>query len=167
MLGAKLMIVYSSTKTKFQEDVLTNDIANVINNAFKKATRCYSWEVREKLPGKTQCSIWIACWPTMIFQEMQVSLSSIIFRQSNKRIDFILTGKDSQHRETAILVELKQWQHALLTTKDAIVITQVSTRGDRNTTSIVPSMVIQTSFGRFQPDCARREYSALSMCISS
>jgi hypothetical protein len=32
------MIVYSSTKAKFQEDVLTNDIDNIIDNAYRKAT---------------------------------------------------------------------------------------------------------------------------------
>ncbi len=44
--------------------------------------------------------------------------------QSSKRIDFILTGKDDQDRESAILIELKQWQHAALTAKDAIVSTR-------------------------------------------
>jgi len=44
--------------------------------------------------------------------------------QSSKRIDFILTGKNDQDQETVVLVELKQWQHAELTSKDAIVIAQ-------------------------------------------
>ena len=44
--------------------------------------------------------------------------------QSSKRIDFILTGTDEQDRESAILIELKQWQHAALTAKDAIVSTR-------------------------------------------
>jgi len=44
--------------------------------------------------------------------------------QSSKRIDFILTGKDHLHKESAILIELKQWQKAQLTDSDAIVITQ-------------------------------------------
>lgn len=43
--------------------------------------------------------------------------------QSSKRVDFILTGIDHQSRETAILIELKQWQQAQLTESDAVVIT--------------------------------------------
>jgi len=43
--------------------------------------------------------------------------------RSSKRIDFILTGTDANKTDTAILVELKQWQQAALTTKDGIVTT--------------------------------------------
>src|SRR6202142_3969583 len=52
--------------------------------------------------------------------------------QSSKRIDFILTGLDEQKRESAVLIELKQWAHARLTAHDAIVITHFS-HGDRET----------------------------------
>jgi len=44
--------------------------------------------------------------------------------QSSKRIDFILTGKDHTQRESAVLIELKQWQQVQLTDSDAIVMTQ-------------------------------------------
>ena len=40
--------------------------------------------------------------------------------QTSKRIDFILTGTDHNNRDTAILIELKQWQQAQLTKSDAI-----------------------------------------------
>ena len=52
--------------------------------------------------------------------------------QSSKRIDFILTGLDERKRESAILVELKQWAHARMTEQDAIVITHFS-HGDQET----------------------------------
>ncbi len=41
--------------------------------------------------------------------------------QSSKRIDFILTGKDSDKKDTAVIIELKQWQKASFCTKDGIV----------------------------------------------
>jgi len=41
--------------------------------------------------------------------------------QTVKRIDFIVTGKNSENRPTAIIVELKQWTEAQPTNKDAIV----------------------------------------------
>ena len=117
------MIVYSSTKTKFQEDVLTNDIANVIKIAFQNA--------RGVTVGQSEITAWKNSMQYMdrvladnaIPGEAGVSIEYHI-PPLNKRIDFILTGKDRQHRETAILVELKQWEHALLTTKDAVVITR-------------------------------------------
>ncbi|MEI6553297.1 MAG: DUF2075 domain-containing protein, partial [bacterium] len=44
--------------------------------------------------------------------------------QSSKRVDFIITGSDSKNNESAILIELKQWQTAKLTEKDAVVVTR-------------------------------------------
>jgi hypothetical protein len=38
-----------------------------------------------------------------------------------KRIDFVLTGRSAENRQTAIIIELKQWTEAGLTPKDAIV----------------------------------------------
>ena len=117
------MIVYSSTKAKFQEDVMTNDIGNIIYDAYKAATG--------KNTGKSEINSWINSLQYMdrvltdddIPSDAGVAIEYHI-PQSSKRIDFILTGKDRQDRESAILIELKQWQHATLTTKDAIVSTR-------------------------------------------
>jgi uncharacterized protein len=117
------MIVYSKTKTKFQEDVLTNDIDNIIDNAYRKATGGRVAK-QEKLAWKNSMQY----MGTVLSDSDIPSDAGIAIEyhipQSSKRIDFILTGKDGKNRDTAILVELKQWQHALLTDKDAIVITQ-------------------------------------------
>ncbi len=43
---------------------------------------------------------------------------------TNRRVDFILTGKDANRQDTAVIVELKQWQEAQVTNKDAIVKTR-------------------------------------------
>ena len=43
---------------------------------------------------------------------------------TNRRVDFILTGKDANRQDTAVIVELKQWQEAQITSKDAIVKTR-------------------------------------------
>lgn len=45
--------------------------------------------------------------------------------QSSKRIDVTLSGFDSEGRKNAIIVELKQWEAAVATEKDAIVRTWV------------------------------------------
>jgi uncharacterized protein len=41
--------------------------------------------------------------------------------QTSKRIDFILTGKDEEKRDTAVIVELKQWTEVKATEMDGIV----------------------------------------------
>jgi DUF2075 family protein len=117
------VIVYSSTKAKFQEDVMTNDIGNIIYDAYKYAT--------DRKTGQSEINSWINSLQYMdrvltdddIPSDAGVAIEYHI-PQSSKRIDFILTGKDKQDRESAILIELKQWQHATLTTKDAIVSTR-------------------------------------------
>jgi len=45
--------------------------------------------------------------------------------RSAKRIDFILTGRNEQQQDTAVIVELKQWTEAKATERDAIVETVV------------------------------------------
>ncbi|RII28982.1 MAG: AAA family ATPase [Geobacter sp.] len=117
------MIVYSATKARFQEDVVTNDIDGIILDAFMSAT------------GKSTAKAEINSWKNSL-QYMYLALNddeiphdagvAIEYHipQTSNRIDFILSGRDHQKRDSAILIELKQWQKAELTTSDAIVITQ-------------------------------------------
>jgi len=117
------VIVYSSTKLRFQEDIMTNDIENIIDDAFKAATG--------RSTSQSEKDSWKNSLPFMgrvltdndIPNDAGVAIEYHL-PQSSKRIDFILTGKDSQNREAAILIELKQWQQAKLTASDAIVITR-------------------------------------------
>lgn len=116
------MIVYSGTKSQFRSDVMTNDIGGIIASTFKSVTG----------HGTKQSEInsWVNSLQYMdrviadpaIPADAGVAIEYHIPR-SSKRIDFILTGADAQHTDTAILVELKQWQQADLTTKDGVVIT--------------------------------------------
>lgn len=40
---------------------------------------------------------------------------------TNNRIDFMITGNDAEGKQQVVMVELKQWQHVLLTDKDGVV----------------------------------------------
>ena len=114
------MIVYSCTKSRFQEDVMTNGIGDIIFDAYKGATGHST--------SRSEINSWVNSLQYMdrvlnhaaIPADAGVAIEYHI-PKSNKRIDFILTGSDAQNHETAILVELKQWQEAALTEKDAIV----------------------------------------------
>jgi DUF2075 family protein len=117
------MIVYASTKQGFLDDVMSNDIEGVIYAAYKEAT------------GRSTGLSEIQSWRNSLQYMDRVLNDSLIpddsgvaieyhIPQSSKRIDFILTGMNADSRDSAILIELKQWQEAALTTKDGVVSTR-------------------------------------------
>lgn len=118
------MIVYSATRQQFSDDVYSNQIEQRIADAFQ--TR-----LKRSVPKNE-----IAAWRNSMQHMNNVLVSGEIapdagvaieysIPQSSKRIDFILTGKDEQLRDTAVIVELKQWTEAKATDKDGIVETFV------------------------------------------
>jgi len=125
------LIVYSATKARFREDVMTNDIDGIILNAFETAT------------GRSTSKSEIHSWKNSLqYMDRVLSDHEIPYDagvaieyhlpQSSKRIDFILTGMDRNRQESAILVELKQWEKAELTQSDAVVVTRFQ-HGPRET----------------------------------
>lgn len=116
------MIVYSASKLHFLEAVESNQIHNVILSELKRKagfsvgpSEIESWRnsmqymykvlYSDQIPGNAGVAI-----------EYTIPLTS-------KRVDFILSGKDADNLETAVIVELKQWSDVKITTKDAVVIT--------------------------------------------
>src|SRR5262245_53040589 len=117
------MIVYSSTASQFRADVRTGDIDEIILRTFRERTG--------RSTGEKEIAAWINSLPYMervlddrdIPAEAGVAIEYHI-PQTSKRIDFILTGKTSDRRDAAVLVELKQWERAERTQQDAIVTTR-------------------------------------------
>ncbi|MGE8499687.1 MAG: DNA/RNA helicase domain-containing protein [Pseudomonas sp.] len=114
------MIVYEATKKQFIHDNDHDDIEEVILRRFKEVTgrgvavsEISSWKGSlgymakvlrdEDIPDNTGLAI-----------ELHIP-------QTSKRIDITLTGLDESGAKHAVLVELKQWDKATLTSKDAIV----------------------------------------------
>lgn len=116
------MIVYSGTKSQFRQDVMTNDIGGIIATTFKSVTghRTKQSEINSWVNSLQYMDRVIA--DPEIPEDAGVAIEYHIPR-SSKRIDFILTGADEHNTDTAILVELKQWQQAELSTKDGVVVT--------------------------------------------
>lgn len=117
------MIVYSATKVDFQADVMSNNIGSIILERYRARTG--------RNTGKSEIDSWANSLQYMdrVLNDPGIPSSSGIaieyhITQSSKRIDFILTGRDETQRDAAILIELKQWSKAELTTKDAVVVTQ-------------------------------------------
>ena len=114
------MIVYQSDKSGFIHDVLSSEIETIINNAFythlgrhTSHSEIASWKnsMRYMKDVVEDNDISDA---TGVSIEFQVPLTS-------KRIDFILTGLNDKYQEQVIIIELKQWEKASITNKDAIV----------------------------------------------
>jgi len=117
------VIVYSATKRSFQDDVMTNDIESIIYTAYKEATG--------RNTGQSELTSWRNSLQYMdrVLNDDEIPDDSTIaieyhIPQSSKRIDFIITGQNGYQQDSAVLIELKQWQTAQLTDKDGIVRTR-------------------------------------------
>ena len=110
------MIVYSATKADFIRDVCSNCIDDKILAIF------------ERRMGHSVANSEVQSWKNSM-QYMHTLLSgsqvpedagvAIEYNipQSSKRVDFILTGQNADRRDTAVIVELKQWSEAARTNK--------------------------------------------------
>ena len=117
------MLVYQATKEKFSNDILSNNIEGIVADIIKK-------KLNFSLP-KNQV---LACKNSLLYMDKIIadpeipndSGVSIEFQipQTSKRVDFIITGKDAEQRQHAVIIELKQWTEAQKTDKDGIVITR-------------------------------------------
>lgn len=114
------MIVYQSTKEGFGLEVDSGVIEERIE-----------YKVKEKLNrrvGESEKRSWKSSlfYMNHVLQDPDIPKDSGIcielqIPQTSKRIDFIITGKDDEKRDNAIIIELKQWESAEKTGLDGIV----------------------------------------------
>lgn len=118
------MLVYTATKGEFVKDVRRNSIADKILTSFVRET------------GRSTGPREIASWQnSMLYMNNVIEEAGIpddagiaieyVIPGTSKRIDFIITGLDQVNRDTAVLIELKQWQAAEKTELDGVVRTVV------------------------------------------
>lgn len=119
------MLVYSGNKKKFLDDVQSNNIENIILGEFQRKLF--------KRPSNNEVLSWKNSMQYMfnvmidpdIPQDSGVSIEYVL-PLTSKRVDFILTGKNENQQETAVIIELKQWSEVKKTEKDGVVITRFS-----------------------------------------
>ncbi|HBP28038.1 MAG: DNA/RNA helicase domain-containing protein [Advenella sp.] len=116
------MIVYEADKRQFLNHIDFDDIEEVILTRFVAATgrRVNSSEIRswrESL-GYIARVLRDDEIPDQIGVAVELHIP-----QSAKRIDVTLTGRDSTGSKNAIVIEIKQWEKAVSTDKDGIVVT--------------------------------------------
>jgi DUF2075 family protein len=114
------MIVYQSQKKQFLSDNDDRDIEDVILNSYRAATghgvapsEVRSWKESLRYMASVLRDDQIPA-DTGVAVELHIP-------QSSKRIDVTLSGFDESGSPCAILVELKQWSEAQVTSKDGIV----------------------------------------------
>ena len=122
------MIVYQETKKQFLHDVRLDIIEDKIEQ-----------QVYEKLHKRTannEFQSWMNSMQYMykVMEDKRIpedSKIAIEYRipNSNKRVDFIVCGEDDNKRESAVIIELKQWQQLeKVESKEAIVKTHLQGR---------------------------------------
>jgi len=117
------MIIYQSNKECFIKDLISNEIHEIIEVTYKLKTghkvaknELRSWQESMRFMGAVMDD-------EEIPNDAGVSIEYSI-PQTSKRIDFILTGQDQANNDQVVIIELKQWESAELTDKDAIVKTR-------------------------------------------
>lgn len=117
------MIIYQSNKQSFIKDLLSNEIHEIIESNYKTKTgrrvarnELRSWQESMRFMGA-------ALDDQEIPDTAGVSIEYSI-PQTSKRIDFLISGKNEQNKDQVVIIELKQWESAELTDKDAIVKTR-------------------------------------------
>ena len=113
------MIVYSKTKQDFSSDILTNEIENIIASY-----------ILSKIGNRVAAAEMKAFQNSLRFMDNVLNDREIPddagisieyhLPQTSKRVDFIISGLDGL-KENLIIIELKQWTTATLTSKDGIV----------------------------------------------
>ena len=115
------MIVYEATKQLFVEDVVQDRIEENIDRRFYEKMGYHT--------SKSERDAWKNSMQYMLKVLIDNNIPgnvgiAIEFKIPNtsKRVDFIITGKDGNLKNTAIIIELKQWTEAeIVNGKDGIV----------------------------------------------
>ena len=115
------MIVYEATKQLFIEDVVQDRIEENINKKFYKKMGYHTSESERKAWNNSMQYMMKVLIDNNIPRNVGIAIEFKI-PNTSKRVDFIITGKDGQLKNTAIIVELKQWTEAnMVEGKDGIV----------------------------------------------
>lgn len=115
------MIVYEATKQLFVEDVIQDRIEENIDKKFYEKMGYHTSKSERKAWNNSMQYMMKVLIDNNIPRNVGIAIEFKI-PNTSKRVDFIITGKDGQLKNTAIIVELKQWIEAdMIIGKDGIV----------------------------------------------
>ncbi|HCS12762.1 MAG: AAA family ATPase [Zetaproteobacteria bacterium CG06_land_8_20_14_3_00_59_53] len=125
------MLVYTASKSEFIDDVRKRHIDDKIHAALQRHIGRRTSESEVRSWRNSMMYMRDILDDGDIPSDAGVAIEYVL-PQTSKRVDFILTGKDDNQRDTAIIVELKQWEKVSATNKDGIVRTFIG-KGERET----------------------------------
>lgn len=119
------MIIYQATASTFLDDVFKRDIQDVVLESYRARTggtvpesQIRSWASSLVYMGKVLNH-------DAVPKDCGVAIEYTI-PQTRKRVDFLITGKNAADASCVVIIELKQWDEASKTAKDAVVTTRLS-----------------------------------------
>ncbi len=119
------MIVYSGNLINFANDVLHGVIADRIVESFKRVGINHNNEAEYRaFNNSLQVMNNVLCNNSGIDQNIQVAIEYQI-PLTSKRVDFLITGYDSNNKQNVVIIELKQWEQCSATSRDDVVTTYV------------------------------------------
>ena len=104
------MIIYSSTKQAFIQDfeqgVLVKKLHQTLTEKYRRVgeSEIHSWQ--------TSLSYMANVMRDIAIPDLAGVAIEYIVPNTQKRVDFIITGLDQNNKEHVIIVELKQWGEA-------------------------------------------------------
>ena len=114
------MIIYQEDKRTFLRHVRDNQIEEVVEAAYRRKVGHGT--------SKSEVASWrnsLRYMGDVIDDDQFPSDTGISIEchipNSSKRIDFVISGKDEEDRDQAVIVELKQWEVVSRTEMDGIV----------------------------------------------
>jgi DUF2075 family protein len=118
------LIVYQATKQKFLLDTQTEDIDEIILDAYKA-------RVGQSV-AQNQVDAWKHSLEAMakVLTDTDIPSNAGIaieytIPQTAKRVDLLITGRDEDGDPRVVIIELKQWSEAALSSKDGVVETHI------------------------------------------
>ena len=117
------VIIYLADKAQFLRDNDHGEIDEIIDERFR--------DVTGRRVGRAELRSWQSSLGQMagVLRDRAIPADTGVaveyhIPQSSKRIDVTLTGRGPRGEKNAIVIELKQWDKASSTSKDAIVVTK-------------------------------------------
>ncbi len=114
------MIIYSSTKQSFIQDfeqgVLVKKLHQSLTEKYRRVgeSEIHSWQ--------TSLSYMANVMRDFSIPDLAGVAIEYIVPNTQKRVDFIITGLDQQNKEHVVIVELKQWGEAFKVTDKKIIL---------------------------------------------
>ncbi|ASP28476.1 ATP/GTP binding protein [Spiroplasma corruscae] len=127
------MIIYKANKKNFLSDVLSGEISNILNKKIKSlmnrttaSNEIYSWNNSLK-------DMYMVLSDNQISDDIGIALEYNL-PNTSKRIDFIITGRNSFSEEVMLIIELKQWEKCTKVENQDMIVNTFINKRERNTT---------------------------------